>query len=418
MVIRLLLILVFLAIIDIYAFRGIHHLLPRGSRPGRIATRLYWLVDGILVLFILAWLYFIRNTEIPDYVTYRRFFYIAGGVMLVFLPKVVFMLFVALNDLKSLLVRVFQSAPAGISRTGKTPQLPVGSRIILIAGLFMSLTAFGVILHGMTLGRYHFRVEHETIVFDHLPAAFDGYRIIHFSDTHLGSYPGTGAVNKGVGMINDLDGDIILFTGDLINNRPAEARHFIPIFERLNAPDGLYAVLGNHDLGDYRRWSTIEKKSVNMDALTKLYNDMGFTLLRNEHRFIQREGDSLLVAGVDNWGLPPFSQYGDLSLALKSGEEAPFQILLTHDPSHWRAEVIPDTDIDLTLSGHTHGMQFGISTRRFQWSPAAWVYPEWNGLYHEGEQKIYVNRGFGFLSFPGRIGMSPEITVLTLRKPN
>ena len=418
MVIRLILIIVLLVFIDMYAFRGIQHLWPHRGRAGRMATRLYWLVDGILVLFVLLWLFFIHYSEMPDYVTYRRFFYIAGGVVLVFFPKLVFMIFVLINDLKNLLILMFRRLPAGKTGSGQSRKPPGDSRIILIAGLFMALAVFGLTLHGMTLGRYHFRVAHETVFFDNLPDAFDGYRIIHFSDTHLGSYPGTAAVNKGVGMINDLDGDIIFFTGDLINNRPAEARHFIPIFERLNAPDGLYAVLGNHDLGDYRRWSKIEKKPVNMEALTKLYNDMGFNLLRNEHRFIQSEGDSLLVAGVDNWGLPPFSQYGDLQLALKGGEEAPFQILLSHDPSHWREEVIPVTDIDLTLSGHTHGMQFGISTRRFQWSPAAWVYPEWNGLYHEGEQKIYVNRGFGFLSIPGRIGMPPEITVLTLRKPN
>jgi uncharacterized protein len=284
------------------------------------------------------------------------------------------------------------------------------------AGGLLSVLMFFWVLYGVVYGRFNFQVEEVEIHFEALPEAFDGYRIAHFSDTHLGSFARTRPVIRGLKKISALQADMVVFSGDMVNNEAVEAAPYINHFRDIHSVDGKFTVLGNHDMGDYRRWYTIEERDANLQLLEELKADMDFELLRNEHVFITRGNDSIMLLGVDNWGLPPFAQYGDLQQALGRYHDFPFQVLISHDPSHWRAEVIPATRVDLMLAGHTHGMQMGIRTPWFAWSPSAIKYPEWNGTYREGQQVLYVNRGFGYLGFPGRIGMPPEITLITLRK--
>jgi uncharacterized protein len=408
----------FILIVDVYAYRGMKKLFSHGrlSPLRRFALKTYWLVDFLFLFFAIAWLLFIRNSQQEDYVQYRRFFLIAGGFAMIFVPKFSFFVFTVFYDLKILLLafsqRVFISRPGTHRLLGRWRR----SLIVPAVGLLFAALTFSITLYGVGFGRYNLQVETQEVWFEELPPAFDGYRMVQFSDTHLGSYSQTDAIEAGLEVINMLEPDLIVFTGDMVNNEALEAEKFLPYFKALKASDGKFSILGNHDMGDYRRWGTIEEKDADIEKLVRLQSEMGFRVLLNEQVSIRRGQDSILLLGVENWGLPPFGQYGDLQVALGDREDFPFKVLLSHDPSHWRAQVIPQTDIQLTLSGHTHGMQFGISNRFFSWSPVKLIYNEWHGLYEEGEQRLYVNRGFGYLSFPGRIGMPPEITVIILRR--
>ena len=411
------LIVLFIILVDIYAYRGMRKLFSHGRlTPFRsFILKTYWLADIAYLLFAAGWILYIRNGQFEDYVQYRMFFLLAGGFALVFIPKSCFFVFTLLYDLKIMLLRISQRAFS--SYPGIHAWITRWRRSLIVPALGFVFAALGFTLtvYGMGFGRYNFQVETQEIWFEDLPKAFDGYRIVQFSDTHLGSYSQTDAVETGLQLINMLEPDLIVFTGDMVNNEAAEAEKFLPYFSKLQSKDGLFSILGNHDMGDYRSWGTIAEKDSDVQKLVELQQEMGFRVLLNEHGFIRRGNDSIMLAGVKNWGLPPFGQYGDLEAALSENAGFPFKILLSHDPSHWRAQVIPLSDIQLTLSGHTHGMQFGLTTRFFSWSPVKLKYSEWSGLYTEGKQKIYVNRGFGYLSFPGRIGMPPEITLIVLR---
>ena len=405
-------------LVDLYGYYGLRTLLraPRLQRFRRPLLRIYWAVDVLFLLLSIAWALIIRNSAWPDYVQYRNYFYITGAFMLIFLPKFTFLVFIILDDLRKLIVWALQRLSGKIrSFSGKAGRAR-SSLLLPKAGGILSVLMFFWVLYGVAYGRFNFRVDAVEIHFETLPDAFDGYRIAHFSDTHLGSFARTRPVIRGLEKISDLQADLVIFSGDMVNNEAAEAEPYIRHFSNIASRDGKFTVLGNHDMGDYRRWYTIEEKEANLQQLEAMKAAMDFTLLRNEHVFIVRGTDSLMLLGIDNWGLPPFAQYGDLQQALGPSHDFPFQMLISHDPSHWRAEVIPATNIQLMLAGHTHGMQMGIRTPWFSWSPSVYKYPEWNGTYREGQQVLYVNRGFGYLGFPGRMGMPPEITLITLRK--
>lgn len=276
----------------------------------------------------------------------------------------------------------------------------------------LALSSLVYVLYGATEGKQHFQVREVTIDSDELPAGFDGYRIVQISDIHSGSWTGNGAaLQKAVNLINDQHADLVLFTGDLVNNVATELDEFMPIFKQLNAKDGVYAVLGNHDYSPYIEWETESAKEANLKSLKEKQAAMGWKLLNNEHVIIRHNGDSIALVGVENSGNPPFPNHGDLPKALL-GTEGMYKVLMSHDPTHWRREVLPESDVQLMLSGHTHEMQFSI----FGFSPAKYVYPEHNGLYREGKQALFVNIGLGYLMFPMRLGAWPEITVITLRK--
>lgn len=275
-----------------------------------------------------------------------------------------------------------------------------------------ALFVMGYILYGAFFGTENFQIRETTILFKDLPKGFENYRIVQISDIHCGSWAGdTKALQKAVNLINAQEPDLIVFTGDLVNNIATELDEFMPVLSQLKAKDGVYSVLGNHDYAMYIPWESPEKKEQNLIALKQKQADMNWILLNNRHVKLYQNGDSLALIGVENCGRPPFPNYAKFPEAME-GTEGMFKILLSHDPSSWRREVLPETDIQLTLSGHTHAMQ----TKIFGFSPAVWVYPEYEGLYTEGRQMLYVNIGLGHLMYPLRLGAWPEITLLTLKR--
>jgi len=283
------------------------------------------------------------------------------------------------------------------------------------AGLVVAAIPFTSMLYGITKGKYNFKVNKVNLSFKNLPKAFDGFRIVQISDIHSGSFDSKESVIAGIDLVNKQNADVILFTGDLVNNDSREIEPFIDDFKTLKAKNGVYSTLGNHDYGDYKKWDSNEDKQANLELLFEYHKKMKFKLLNNENSSITRGDSKIGIYGVENWGNPPFPQVGDLDKALKGSENIPFKILMSHDPTHWKKKVLPHpTHFDLTLAGHTHGMQFGIDIPGFKWSPIKYIYPEWAGLYKEAKQYLYVNRGFGFLGFPGRAGIMPEITVIEL----
>lgn len=289
---------------------------------------------------------------------------------------------------------------------------------------FLSKTAlaaaaipFGTMVYGIISGAHDYRVRKETVRLPNLPKAFDGLRIAQLSDIHSGSFFNKTAVKGGVEMVLQEKPDLIFFTGDLVNNEAAEIKEYIDVFNKLKAPLGIYSITGNHDYGDYYRWSSVEAKQKNFKDLIEAHRLLGFKLLMNENHLLEQSGEKISILGIENWGGRGFTKYGKLDQAYKGTEEAAVKLLLSHDPSHWDAQVRPlYKDIDLMLSGHTHGFQFGIEIGNFKWSPSQYAYKQWAGLYKEGPQYLYVNRGFGYLGYPGRIGMPPEITILELKR--
>ena len=284
--------------------------------------------------------------------------------------------------------------------------------------LIMASIPFGALMYGMYRGKYNYKVMSYEIEFDDLPNSFDGFTISHISDIHCGSFDNYEKVKYGIELINKQKSDVIMFTGDIVNNISAELDTWKDLFSELTAKHGVYSILGNHDYGDYMQWNSDDEKIKNFENLKKIQQQMGFRLLLNENDSIINGSESIAVVGVENWGAGGFKKAGDLKKATSGLSSKEFKILLSHDPSHWNAEVTPSENyLPLTLSGHTHGMQFGIDIPGWiKWSPIKWRYPQFAGLYKKAKEYLYVNRGFGYLAYPGRVGMWPEITVITLKK--
>ncbi|MEH6537212.1 MAG: metallophosphoesterase [Psychroserpens sp.] len=287
--------------------------------------------------------------------------------------------------------------------------------IVPVVGLLSGFIPFFFILYGVFKSAYRFKIYNHKVKFQNLPKAFNGLKIVQLSDIHLGSFNYRYHIlDSVIEKINRLEPDYICVTGDLVNNYAWELRGWDSVFKNLKATYGKYAVLGNHDYGDYSEWASDEAKQYNFDEIKQFYESIGFKLLLNASLTLSHKDQEIALIGVENWGKPPFKQYGDLEQALESVKDVSFKILLSHDPTHWTEEILQCTDIDLTLSGHTHGMQAGFERKNFQWSPIQYNYKHWAGLYKEGDQYLYVNRGLGWLGFPGRLGMRPEITCLEL----
>lgn len=287
--------------------------------------------------------------------------------------------------------------------------------IVPLVGLLSGFLPFFVIVYGIFRAVFRFKVYHQKIVLETLPKAFHGMRIVQLSDIHLGSFNYRyHLLERAFEKVNHLEADYIFITGDLINNYSWELEGWGPIFKILKANKGKLAVLGNHDYGDYSKWHSPEGKLKNFEEVKQFFDTIDFRLLLNESLIIKEKGDEIAIVGVENWGTPPFKQYGNLEKAMQGITNVPFKILLSHDPTHWDKEVLRATDIRLTLSGHTHGMQSAFQYKNFQWSPIKYRYRHWAGMYEENSQYLYVNRGLGWLGFPGRIGMRPEITCIEL----
>lgn len=281
----------------------------------------------------------------------------------------------------------------------------------------MATAPFVSLLFGAFRGRHAFYTRHVRLSFPNLPAGFDGLRIVQISDLHIGSFGGNRQpIIEAFDIINREQPDMILFTGDLVNNFAGELNGWEPIFARLKAPMGKYSILGNHDYGNYSRWSSKADKMANFDGIVKGYAKLGFKLLRNESVVVSRDGQTIGLAGVENWGTASYPQNGDVDKAAIGIDGQPFKLLMTHDPDHWDQQVLPQNKFDVTLAGHTHGMQFGIERGNFRWSPAQYVQKRWAGLYREGNKFLYVNRGLGYHGLPARVGMPPEITVFKLSR--
>lgn len=294
------------------------------------------------------------------------------------------------------------------------------SRRKFVSGIALGLAAipFASMLYGMYQGKYNFKVLKHKLHFADLPEAFDGYRIVHISDIHSGSFDEHEKIEYAVNLVKEQKGDVILFTGDLVNNKTIEMIPWKSLFSELKAKDGVFSVLGNHDYGDYIDWDSQEEKARNLEDLKFLQREMGYDLLLNESRYLERDGQRIALVGVENWGKGGFKKVGDLKKASENIHKDDFKILMSHDPSHWDEIVLKDDwHYHLTLSGHTHGMQFGIEIPGWiKWSPIKYRYKHWAGVYHINNKYINVNRGFGYLGYPGRVGIWPEITVIELKK--
>ncbi|MGC1632083.1 MAG: metallophosphoesterase [Gelidibacter sp.] len=343
--------------------------------------------------------------------------YAFGFILAFILANVVLIFFLVGEDI----VRAFSGVYSKFFTSKETFHMPSRRKFVSAIALGAAAIPFASLLYGMYKGKYNYKVIKHTLHFEDLPEAFDGYRITHISDIHTGSFDNRSEIEHAVNMVKAQKSDVILFTGDMINNKSTELLPWKDLFAELKANDGVFSVLGNHDYGDYIYWDSSDEKEQNLEELKQLQKDMGYDLLLNENRFIERNGQRLALLGVENWGKGGFKKAGDLKKAAEGVHANDFKILLSHDPSHWDEVVIDDSyHYHLTLSGHTHGMQFGIEIPGWiKWSPIKYRYKHWAGVYKEKGQYINVNRGFGYLGYPGRVGIWPEITVIELKKgPN
>jgi len=342
-------------------------------------------------------------------------FSIAIGIFLaLFIFQFILVLFLAFEDL----IRIPQGIYRYFIEEGESNYFPSRRKFISQLAFGLAAIPFASLLLGMIRGKYNYKVLHYALEFDDLPEAFDGFTLTQISDIHSGSFDNAAKVQYGVDLINEQKSDVILFTGDMVNNKAEELLPWKDTFAQLKAPMGKFSILGNHDYGDYVEWSSKEEKKQNLESLIQTQEEMGFSILLNETHFFEKDGQRLALVGVENWGKGGFKKKGDLDKAVQEVSEDDFKILLSHDPSHWEEKVLPHPyPFQLTLSGHTHGMQFGIEIPGwFKWSPVKWRYKQWAGLYTEQKQWINVNRGFGFIGYPGRVGIWPEITKITLKR--
>ncbi len=324
--------------------------------------------------------------------------------------KLLFVSFLILDDALRVLKFGIQYLYDLFTTNSKGVDLGNRRQFLVKLGLGVASIPFVSMLYGITKGKYNYKVKKVQLKLPNLPKAFEGFRLVQISDIHAGSFDSMEDVQRGVDLINAQNADVVFFTGDLVNSDSREIEPYKTTFKGIEPK--VYAVLGNHDYGDYKKWPSKKAKQENFELLEKYQEEMDFDLLKNEHRFLERDGEKIAVIGVENWG-SSFVKHGDLDRALEGVDKEVFKILLSHDPSHWDLKTIPhQTPVDLTLSGHTHGMQFGVDIPWLKWSPVKYKYPRWSGLYQEASQYLYVNRGFGFLGFPGRVGMWPEITVI------
>ena len=403
---RLIIFILTLLILDFYTLQSFKVIFK-----SNIVTYVYiFLSIVILGNFFYQFYTFDRSSGIPFKFSLALILFV-----LFYVPKI----FIAITLLGEDVYRFFNYALDNDVRTSNKATV-LDSRRKFISQLALGIAAipFASILYGVIKGKYNYKVLKYTLHFEDLPESFDGYKLTQISDIHSGSFDNMEKVKYAVDLINEQQSDVILFTGDMVNNKADELVPYKNVFNKLKAKDGLFSILGNHDYGDYVRWESEEAKKENLENLKRLQNDIGFNLLLNESKFLEKNGERIALIGVENWGAGGFKKAGDLNKASQNIDKNDFKILMSHDPSHWEKEVIKnDYHYHLTLSGHTHGMQFGIEIPGwFKWSPVKWRYKYWAGIYKEMGQYINVNRGFGYLAFPGRVGIWPEITVIELKK--
>lgn len=409
--------LIFLILtIDFYVFQAIK-LVCRGISFSRSIYIIYWAFTAFSVAIILAT--FVYNWQLwPK--AFRTYSFTI--IFIVTFSKLFVVVFLLADDIMRVIRWAWLKMTEKFS-ANKDDAVPANSQTVIArydflvrAGLLIGSVPFLSMLWGMINGAYDYRVRKVKLTSHKLPKAFDGFRIVQISDIHSGSFLNTEHLKKAVQLINDQQADVVLFTGDLVNNKSEEALPHMENLKKISARHGVFSTLGNHDYGDYVEWDSPEAKRQNLSTLINIHKSMGWDILMDEHRVIERDGSHLALIGVQNWSAHMrFPKYGSMELATKNINYGAFNILMSHDPSHWRAEILDKyKEVDIMLAGHTHGFQFGIEIPGFKWSPVQYIYKEWAGLYREGNRFLYVNRGLGFLGYPGRVGILPEITVIDL----
>ena len=407
-------VLIFLSVMllmDTYVFQIVMAVSETCSPVTRVIIfGVYWSFTLISVILFLLFIYK-KSNHLGNKIRVNIFAIIIG----IFLAKLIAIMIFFVDDLRRVIQWVFTELfyrdNLGIN---KSDYNIARSAFLNWLGIATGSTLFGTLLYGFS-NKYNYQVTKHKLSFTNLPESFRGLKIVHISDIHSGSLLDKKAVESGIKKILELEADLILFTGDLVNDKATEMEHYKDLFSQLKAPLGVYSILGNHDYGDYIRWPIDGiSKEQNLQDLKQIHSDMGWRLLMNEHVVLERNNEQIALLGIENWGNKArFPKYGRMDLAYAGAEKYPFKILMSHDPSHWHGQVKKEyNDIDLMLSGHTHGMQFGFEIFGFKWSPVQYMYKEWAGLYEDSSNKLYVNRGFGFIGYPGRVGILPEITVL------
>lgn len=403
MAIPFLIITAIIILVDLYTNKALTEIFAdyKIEKFGYYYKLVSWIFTTTIILLFL--IMFLNFDKIDLAKSYSMFFFLSSLLLAILLSKLSFNTFHFVEDIVFVISKYIFSFP---------------HRFILISkiGLISGFLTLFLMIYGIFWGKYKYTIHNTTIESSDLPKSFDGFKIVQISDLHIGSFRNKPEkLNEAVDLINKQNPDIIVFTGDLVNNFASEVDEFIPILKKLKAKHGLYSILGNHDYGDYYQWKSENDKIQNLENLCSIQREIGFNLLKNQSTEIEINGEKIAFVGVENWGLPPFPIHGDLALALQNTDSTKTKILLSHDPSHWTEQVKNKTNILLTLSGHTHGMQMGFEFGRFRWSPVKFKYPLWAGLYEENNQYLYVNRGLGFIGFSGRVGIWPEIAVITLK---
>ena len=394
-------------LVDFYLFQAV-----KGSIKGfseqtqRTIKIIYWSIPVLSVLLTLATFFLY-----PGYISGKARNLIIASIFVVYISKLLAAVFLFLMDIINMARHYLHKT---IKPETADPKL-TRSAFMAKSALALGGAHVGLMAYGIISGAHDYRVRKVQLTIKGLPKAFDGMSLAQISDVHSGSFFNKTAVQGGVEMLMAQKPDMVFFTGDLVNNEAKEFNDYFDIFKKIQAPLGVYSTLGNHDYGDYVPWDSPNLKAKNLQTLITAHKMMGWNILMDENKAIKMGGDTLGVLGIQNWGLGGFVKKGDLNKALQNTDQMATKLLLSHDPSHWRAQVLGKTDIDVSFAGHTHGMQYGVEIGDFKWSPIQYKYKEWAGLYTEGEQKIYVNRGFGYLGFPGRIGILPEISIFTLK---
>ena len=398
-----------LIFLNFYVFAGYKVLIQQlDPRTNLILKIVYWLITGLAYASLV---FTMLKFQGPPTAFWPK---VALSFFFIFLiVQLIWGLFMAIDDV----VRLVQWVIGLFQKSTDETVTGITRKTFLMKSGALLASSFGVALtYGVIRGSHRYQIVKQKLVIPNLPDAFKGMKLLQISDIHSGSFWNKDAVQKGVDLIKEQNADMVFFTGDIVNNDPTEMDPYIDMFSEVKAPMGVYSTLGNHDYGEYVPTFKPEDLPGNIAAISKVHERLGWRLLMNEHEIIEKDGHSLAVVGIENWGdKMHFKKYGDLSKAIDGVDHNIPTLLLSHDPSHWKGEVLKEyPQVDAMFSGHTHGMQFGIETAGWKWSPSKYLYPEWAGLYEEGNQKLYVNRGFGYLGFPGRLGIWPEITVFEL----
>ena len=416
-ILGLIIISILLIIIDIYIYRAIRSVSHKWTNKKHLKfTYIWWGYSFLLITGVFISIFFNIKFMLRSVILVAFF--------VTFVSKIFILPFLLADDLrrgiiwiKRKLVRKKTVLTTGNSN--HTDTIP-RSEFLIKAGTLVAAIPLASLTYGVLSSAYDYRVKRKILYLPNLPKAFDGIKLGQISDIHSGSFYDRKAVMAGVEMLLKEKSDLIFFTGDLVNNVASEMRDYQDIFSKVKAPLGVFSILGNHDYGDYHYGPEASAaKTKNLANVKLTHKNLGWDLLLNENRRLKIDGEEIAILGIENWGAGRFAKYGRMDLAMKDTDDVPARLLLSHDPSHWRAQVLPEyPQIDAMFSGHTHGMQFGLITEKFQWSPAQYVYKEWAGHYQEGRQQLYVNVGYGFLGYPGRVGILPEITIFELRRGN